>query len=71
MCLYPSEGGAHRVPVHDVLGQKTRAMTSRYVGRYVDPLRALKDAGSARIGAALNESGTPAPVVSIAGRKAG
>ena len=63
--------GANAFLVRDVLGHKTLAMTGRYVSRDVDPLRALTDAVSARIGAALNDRGTPAEVVSIAERKAG
>jgi hypothetical protein len=63
---------APRAPtVRDVLGHKTLAMTGRYVSRDVDPLRALTDAVSARIGAALNDPGTAAQVVLIAERKSG
>jgi integrase len=69
---YAGATGANAFLVRDVLGHKTLAMTGRYVSQNVNPLRALTDAVSARIGAALNDSGKPAPpIVSIAERKAG
>jgi hypothetical protein len=62
--------GANAFLVRDVLGHKTLARTGRHVSRDVDPLRALTDAVSARIGAALNDLEKPVPIVSIEGRKA-
>jgi integrase len=68
---YAGATGANAFVIRDVLGHKTLAMTGRYVSRDVDPLRAVTDAVSARIGAALNHPGAPAEVVSIAQRKTG
>lgn len=50
---YAGQGGHNAFIVRDLLGHKTLAMTSRYVGRDVDPLRSAADDVSNGIAAAL------------------
>ncbi len=64
---YAGQAGANAYLVRDLLGHKTLAMTSRYVNRDVDPLRALAERVESRIAAAM--AGGTAEVVSIEGRR--
>jgi integrase len=60
---YAGASGASAFLVRDLLGHRTMAMTGRYVSRHVDPLRAVADAVSAQVDAALG--GSKAEVVPL------
>lgn len=64
---YAGQTGANAFLVRDKLGHKTLAMTSRYVNRDADPLRALSDKVEARISAALAPKGSGAKLVKLQG----
>jgi integrase len=64
---YAAQTGANAFAVRDILGHKTMAMTGRYVGRAVDPLRATADAVAGRVDAAM--AGRTAKVVPLAKRR--
>jgi integrase len=67
---YAARAGANAFAVRDLLGHRTLAMTSRYVERAADLVRATADAVSSRVAAALNSgNGTPAEVIKLAERQ--
>jgi integrase len=50
---YTAQSGANAFVVRDVLGHKSLAMSGRYVGRSIDPLRTATDHFSNRVAAAM------------------
>ncbi|MGH7111387.1 MAG: tyrosine-type recombinase/integrase, partial [Stellaceae bacterium] len=60
---FAAQAGANAFLVRDKIGHKTLAMTSRYVGRDAEPLRALSDRVEGRIAAAL--AGSTAEIVAL------
>jgi integrase len=60
---FAAQAGANAFLVRDLLGHKTLAMTSRYVERTADPIRALADQVSNRVAAAMD--GQEAKVLSF------
>ena len=65
---YAGVSGLNAFMVRYLLGHKTMAMTSRYVGRDTDPLRAAAEAISGRIAAAMaGKHGEVVPLVPSTG----
>jgi integrase len=57
--------GGTAFTLRDLLGHKTVAITSGYVARTIDPIRALSEAVGGRIGAALGPDSNSPPVAQI------
>lgn len=68
---YASGARANAFHVRDLLGHRTMAMTSRYVGKDTDPLLTFTDAVSRRIANAIMGRPAPANESMDAERKAG
>jgi integrase len=60
---FAAQAGSNAFMIRDLLGHKTIAMTSRYVERAPDPLRATADAVASRVAAAMD--GATAEVAQI------
>lgn len=67
---YAAQAGFNAFMVRDLQGHKTMSMAGRYVERSADPLRAVADAVSGRVAAAINaEPDDGAEVVELPKRK--
>jgi integrase len=58
---YAAQAGYNAFLVRDLLGHKTLAMTARYVGRDINPLRAVADRVAGRVAGAMAGRARGAP----------